>query len=424
MAQKNARFHKDTSRDVRSDFQRDRDRILYTPELRRLAGITQVSAATSKFLVHNRLTHVLEVAQIGLRLAEKLKNDHHQLSRLDPNVVEAACLAHDLGHPPFGHVAEKELQTCCESVKLRDSFEGNAQTFRILTKLAVKSKKYPGLNLTRATLDAVSKYPWQKSKKGKAAKKWGTYDSELPEFRWVRKGKLNSEAQCIEANIMDVADDIAYSVHDVIDYFKVGKIPLDQLGRDTAASRRFSARLTAVRTGLAQKELKKAHQHFTSKFYRFFIPFAEPFSGSKEDTAASYECSSQLIGRYINAAEYDPIEARVILKEQQRWEICLLKQLIWEFVILEPSLALKQAGQKQVISKLFHFFYEALSNNHTYLIPAWCHKYAEDKPPRNAKGYCARGACDIVASLSEEQALEVYAEICGLRKVPEITGLY
>ncbi|MGB9286651.1 MAG: dNTP triphosphohydrolase, partial [Candidatus Sulfotelmatobacter sp.] len=124
-----------TDGDDRTPAQRDRDRILYSSSFRRLAEVTQVVSASSGYVFHNRLTHSLQVAQVGRRLAEKLCKKYPALTTdlICPDVVEAACLAHDLGHPPFGHVAEHRLN---ELAKAYGGFEGNAQSFRIVSSLA------------------------------------------------------------------------------------------------------------------------------------------------------------------------------------------------------------------------------------------------------------------------------------------------
>ena len=148
--------------DCRTAFQRDRDRLLYSDYLRRLASVTQVASAAEGASFHNRLTHSIKVAQVGRRLAELLLSRDKDLAGfLDPDVVEAAALAHDLGHPPFGHVADRHLCALAVENDLGDGFEGNAQTFRIVTRLSVRrSGGGLGLDLTRATLAATAKYPW------------------------------------------------------------------------------------------------------------------------------------------------------------------------------------------------------------------------------------------------------------------------
>lgn len=135
------RFHASKSKDDRQESQRDRDRLLYSSAFRRLAGVTQVIAPGEGHVFHNRLTHSLKVAQIARRLAERILSKQSSLAEqlgVDPDVCEAAALAHDLGHPPFGHVAEKELDRLVVEHGLMDGFEGNAQSFRIVNSLSVR----------------------------------------------------------------------------------------------------------------------------------------------------------------------------------------------------------------------------------------------------------------------------------------------
>jgi dGTPase len=235
--------------DQRKEFQIDRDRIIYSAAFRRLAQVTQVASASEGNVFHNRLTHSLKVAQVGRRLAEKLIQDAstsspeliEECGGLNPDVVEAAALSHDLGHPPFGHIAEKELNQLARIHGLSDGFEGNAQTFRILTRLEPHRSEYPGLNLTRATLNATLKYPWfchrdsGDTKTRKRAKKYSVYDLDRKSFEFVRQpsGSEDSiEEQTLEASIMDFADDVTYSVHDLEDFYLAGLIPLRAITRE------------------------------------------------------------------------------------------------------------------------------------------------------------------------------------------------
>jgi len=241
----------------RTCFQKDRDRVLYSDAFRRLGFVTQVISPYEHVAVHTRLTHVLKVAQIGRRLAERLLNLKANLvdqgGGLNADVVEAAALAHDLGHPPFGHVVEEKLNDLAEKElkksRIRgDGFEGNAQSFRLVTRLEGRgAKSTAGLDLTRATLNALLKYPWLNRKNPKKPKKWGAYKSEVADFAFARDqlgANEWSQKKTLEAEIMDWADDITYAVHDLEDFYRARKIPLHLL-RDVVGSEEEIERILA-----------------------------------------------------------------------------------------------------------------------------------------------------------------------------------
>jgi dGTPase len=193
------RFIPEPAATSRTEGQRDRDRILYAPLFRRLAEVTQVVSPVNGYVFHNRLTHTLEVAQIGRRIAENLLREPGaktarvigELGGLDPDVVEAAALLHDLGHPPFGHLAEQELQRLLRLSGDTEGFEGNAQSVRIVTRLEVQSELFAGLNLTRATINASLKYPWTRSQRP-AERKWGAYETESAYLSFAREDQPQS----------------------------------------------------------------------------------------------------------------------------------------------------------------------------------------------------------------------------------------
>ncbi|MBK6514954.1 MAG: dNTP triphosphohydrolase [Polyangiaceae bacterium] len=290
--------------DQRRPFEIDRDRVLYCSAFRRLAGVTQVVTSTEGHLFHNRLTHSMKAAQVGRRLAKRVLTLSTQLP-VDPEVVEAAALAHDLGHPPFGHMGEHVLNHLVTEAKVgpTDGYEGNAQTFRILTKLASRRPAYAGLNLSRAVLRSVIKYPWYKGK-GPPEKqnKWNAYDSERVDFEFALGGPPTGDAsKSEEAQLMEWADDIAYSVHDLEDFYRAGLIPLHELVVDSVRRDEFvSARrgrfeklgvpLTDARFGLNIIDLAPSE-------------LGRRYEGSQSQRAALRLFTSRLIGRYVKGVE-------------------------------------------------------------------------------------------------------------------------
>ena len=209
-----------------------------------------MAAATEGDVFHNRLTHSLKVAQLGRRMAERLLKEHpskiEALGGLDPDVVETGGLAHDLGHPPFGHDGEEVLCQLVDNGALdgedgtADGFEGNAQSFRIATRLASHVDNHrdgeaelpgnSGLNLTRATLNTTLKYPWLRGESGKQRRKWGAYRADRDRFEWARAGWCG-KGLSLESALMDWADDVTYAVHDLEDFYRAGLIPDRQASR-------------------------------------------------------------------------------------------------------------------------------------------------------------------------------------------------
>ncbi|HEY9394390.1 MAG TPA: deoxyguanosinetriphosphate triphosphohydrolase, partial [Nocardioides sp.] len=213
----------------RTQFERDRARVVHAASTRRLAAKTQVVGPQADDFVRNRLTHSLEVAQVARDLSRALNGPDSP----QPDIAETAALAHDLGHPPFGHNGEKALNAWAADI---GGFEGNAQTLRLLTRLEPKvfgpdGRSY-GLNLTRASLDASCKYPWAEATgvaDPSGRQKFGFYHDDVDVFRWLRAGAPDRRL-CIEAQVMDLSDDIAYSVHDFEDAVVNGYIDVEALG--------------------------------------------------------------------------------------------------------------------------------------------------------------------------------------------------
>ena len=352
--------------DGRTPAQRDRDRLLYSSAFRRLAEVTQVVAANSGYVFHNRLTHSLQVAQVGRRLAEKLNRDYPELPTefegLDPDVVEAACLAHDLGHPPFGHVIETTLNELANDI---GGFEGNAQSFRIISKLAFHSPEYDGLNLTRATLCAVLKYPWLKDTNPAKRNKWGAYLSENDDLKFARVLYSNGFEKSTEAFLMDLADDITYCVHDVEDFYRAGRLPLHLLG--TQGSREtdyFLADVFERQETLGNKSIISRKEQLEKVFRELLFltfPAMQPYRGSQSQRIGLRSFTSSLIDRYINGVTLvnENGSVRPHLKPAYKDEIFMLKELTWTYVIQEPALATQQLGQQHMVKSLFEKYSNA-----------------------------------------------------------------
>lgn len=398
--------------DDRNAAQRDRDRVLYSSSFRRLAEVTQVVSADSGYVFHNRLTHSLQVAQVGRRLAEKL-NKLFPESReyINPDVVEAACMAHDLGHPPFGHAAEKTLNSLTESI---GGFEGNAQSFRIIARLASRSSNYPGLDLTRATLAATLKYPWLRGTNPKNRKKFGAYSTEREDFDFASKLLPALNQPTIEARLMDWADDITYSVHDLEDFFRAGRIPLHLLGRANSPEQQFFFENTFERrfddTNFEDKaDIKRAFTQLLTVF-----PLTASYNGSSTHRSALRSFTGFLIGRYINAARIESkgtVSELVIDRALQR-EVNILKELTWTYVIEGPSLAARQHGQKKIIAELYVIYSKAALDSKSWAIFPM---YYREKLQSNHSDLAElqRVPVDLIASMTESQAVAMYHRLTG-----------
>ncbi len=337
---------------ARTAFERDRARVLHSAALRRLAGKTQVVVAGELDFPRTRLTHSLEVAQIGRELGQTLG--------CDPDLVEAAGLSHDLGHPPFGHNGEQVLAELAESC---GGFEGNAQTLRVLTRLEAKTfrpgsdGRSVGLNLTRATLDAATKYPWTRGEVPGAGSKFGAYADDREVFEWMRRGEPAGR-RCLEAQVMDWADDIAYCVHDVEDALHAGHVTLAQLA--DPAERAEVVELAADRyaPGAAPAQLSAALDGLRAQPW-----WPSAYDGSVRGLAGLKNLTSQLIGRLCGAAEAttrdrfgpDPLTryaADLVVPDEARLECAVLKAVAAVFVMQRTGQQQTYAEQRVLVHEL------------------------------------------------------------------------
>ena len=394
---------------ARTAFERDRARIVHSAALRRLGAKTQVLVPASDDFVRTRLTHTLEVAQVGRELAKALG--------CDPDVVDAACLAHDLGHPPFGHNGERALAELTTHI---GGFEGNAQTLRLLTRLEPKvadprSGASVGLNLTRASLDASVKYPWgagDLSRAGDAvsgpATKFGVYADALAAFAWLRDGAPDGQ-RCVEALVMDLADDVAYSVHDVEDAVVGGRLDLGVLG-DTEVRDRVVA---TVRAWYGDATGEDALRAAMARLPRLGT-WVRGFDASRSALSALKDMTSGLIGRFCAAAidatraEYGtgPLTryaASLVVPEATLAEIAVLKGLAAAFVMAPRESEPLYAGQRRLLTDLVAELFERPE----HLEPVFAADWA-DAADDHAR---LRVVVDQVASLTDVSAADWHVRL-------------
>lgn len=515
----------------RSDAQVDVDRLLYSPEFRRLAGVTQVVPPQDDFHFHDRLSHSIKVAQVAETLARMLVHEAAAKPEfadvkleqwVDPSHCYAAGLAHDIGHPPFGHAGEEALQkqldriatvlrpasgsgnTAREPDEVQDppeesedetgeqgngakllaerSFEGNAQSTRVVAKLSVRGdERDAGLNLTLRTLAGIAKYPWQRgghpASKSKLAKKWSFYPEEGPILdRLVTLGyvKVHTDEDAtvvrvdrwVEAEIMDWADDISYAVHDVDDFYRAGLIPLGQIVTTfKAAPARVNWNTTdfdfvdddsirdcllyisdklkrfdqgpGVTAGVQEQRISAAFEQI--RVFAGNVGPEAPFSGSRRSHIDLHRFGSAVIVYLSGAAalSIDSHTARVQLDlEPTRVLVAeFFKALNGYFVIESVSLAAMQYGQAQNLTDLFLAMFDMASelmNMHaggpiSGRLPARLRSYLmavlEDR--RGAKvgdGDIAIAVLDYITSLRDVQAAHLAAQLTGSRETPALAG--
>jgi len=384
----------------RTTFQRDRARVLHSAALRRLAAKTQVVGPATDDFARNRLTHSLEVGQIGRELGQALG--------CDPDLVETACLAHDLGHPPFGHNGEDALE---EAAAGCGGFEGNAQTLRILTRLEAKTfardGRSAGLNLSRAALDAATKYPWPKRV---GERKFGVYADDLDVFAWLRAG-VDSERRCLEAQVMDFADDVAYSVHDVEDGLQAGKV-------DLAALRERGERSVIVEVARGSYAPDAAPGELLERLDGLLALAWWPrgYAGGRRGLAELKNMTSQLIGRFCTAAERATHEAYgsgrltryaadLVVPRATRLEVALLKGIAARYVMRTEDRVALQARQRELLHELIaRLRLSAPEGLEPPFRADW--SAADDDTQR------LRVVLDQVASLTDTSAVALHAALC------------
>ena len=385
----------------RTEFMRDRARVIHSAALRRLAAKTQVAVPWENDFQRTRLSHSLECAQIGRELGESLG--------ADPDLLETACLSHDMGHPPFGHNGEEAL---AEVAAPCGGFEGNAQSFRLLTRIEAKTVdaqgKSLGLNLTRASLDAATKYPWARAEN---PRKFGVYDDDTEIFTWVREG-APAGRKCIEAQIMDWSDDCAYSVHDLEDAIFAGQITVKNFDND------FDILYTEMVNGYGSDATKTEVE---AALYRLQNLSCWPvgFDRTHRALARLKDTTSQLIGRFVLAAELEtrkvhgdgPLtrySANLEIPRDQKIEVDFLKAVAGHYLINAAVSQERYAKQQVVIHELVEMLFEAAPNE---LDPI----FEDDWKIASTDSERLRVVVDQIASLTDPGAYALHAHLSKRR---------
>ncbi|GAA1154628.1 deoxyguanosinetriphosphate triphosphohydrolase [Nocardioides aquiterrae] len=391
---------------VRTPFERDRARVVHAAASRRLAAKTQVHGPQTDDFVRNRLTHSLEVAQIARDLSRAIG--------CQPDIAETAALAHDLGHPPFGHNGERVLAELGEAC---GGFEGNAQTLRLLTRLEAKTEG-AGLNLTRATLDACTKYPWPRAAaeepRGVHADgsprfvvKFGVYDDDRPVFDWMRRG-ADGTRQCLEAQVMDLADDVAYSVHDVEDGVVAGRIELTAIDEAAVWQTVRDWYLPDADDGALDKTLAELRTVGS-------WPGAA-YDGSRRSLAALKNLTSDLIGRFCGAVQHATFAESagpfvryagdLVVPEETRLEIAVLKGIAAHYVMRADDRVALMERQRELLAELVALLAHRGPD-------AMERQFADDWAAAADDAARLRVVIDQVASLTDQSAVAWHAALRG-----------
>ncbi|MDB6004221.1 MAG: deoxyguanosinetriphosphate triphosphohydrolase [Prosthecobacter sp.] len=467
------------SADFRIPSEKDRDRVLYSSSFRRLGEITQVIPRERGYILHNRLTHSLKVAQLGRRMAERLlltadgtKNEAaielaNKLGGLDPNIVETAALAHDLGHPPFGHIIEEFLDKKTKP-STGDGYEGNAQSFRIVTYLEnrdTKASKEDGLDLTLASLNATLKYPWCRDvsdgARGKKVSKFGYYAFTEPDKNHFKKVRDRLSPHCggegnrsLEAELMDWADDIAYAIYDIEDFYRAGLIPLDKIIRecleqgeaahtvDSDNEMHFLKEETRHRwklQGREDSEIAGLEDSF-SIFSRFLqetivstkslgtqqgntesgnglfnvasLSLRSSYRNTEEQRHALAILTSSLVEEFTAAISLNPdavadtTKSKVVITNVARTVVKILKELTWTYVIDNADLHAIQYGQQSLVEFVYDTLMQAAQEDKK-ILPKSIRDKLTDGTVTN------RIVTDVIAGMSESQIVDLYGRFTG-----------
>ncbi|MEM1221255.1 MAG: dGTP triphosphohydrolase [Verrucomicrobiota bacterium] len=393
--------------EYRNPFQIERDRVIFSSPFRQLQSKTQVFQSGEYDFYRTRLTHSIEVAKIGRSICEFLKADSEHLNDafyIDADLTEAIGLAHDLGHPPFGHIGERKLNKLMAS---HGGFEGNAQTLRILTELIYERPgKTMGIAPTRAFVDGVMKYKALQSE-------WQTTNGSVPENHFIYNDQADwrelafggeqpteklgtpqalNQLKSIECQIMDWADDTAYSLHDIVDGIRARYITVGSLTE-----------------WATQRTLESTQSEFIETLCRKISTHSyEPYFGSRVGTfvhACSLEPRNGFLSKQTHRHAFDlKIDPDVVTESK------LYKKIASDLIFKSTQLQQIEFKGGYILEKLFGALRKHCisKQDRLGLLPPQTQQLIDQEKGNSAK---YRRLCDYTAALTDGQAVRTYKRL-------------
>jgi dGTPase len=419
-------------KDRRHPTERDRDRILHSSAFRRLQGKTQVFGIGQADFYRTRLTHSIETAQLARAIANNLLAEEPRLARcLTPELAEAVALSHDLGHPPFGHAGEQTLDACLREISgearlsgrrtLR--FEANAQTFHVLVAAEPKSPDFPGLNLTRATLSGVIKYPYEQDPDNEKF----IFASDMPSARWAlrdgteilsarQRARGKKHRTSLACQILDWADDCAYSVHDVEDALQAQFLRPGDLS-DPRFTRLVEARYQETRESEAVPAL--SHSEIRERLRALKKRITPPDSG--DERAHRKQALRNILNELVLAVSVRPLPGSrradyswtLVVPDEARILSVLCKSIVWEAVITDPRVAAMSMKGKEIVRELFYLLLGELVQKKSFAIFPRYYRPIIQKCMAKGELEAARGVCNFLALLTDMDALRLHSLLRG-----------
>ncbi|PZE20724.1 deoxyguanosinetriphosphate triphosphohydrolase family protein [Paenibacillus xerothermodurans] len=411
------------SSEERDEYEKDYARLVQSPAFRRLQGKSQLFGAGSGDYYRTRLTHSLEVSQVAREVARRLQKTYGFLARkehpglmIDPTVVECAALGHDLGHPPFGHKGEEVLNQLL-SAEHGLAYEGNAQNFRILMFLEKRAGSESGLDLTAAVLLGINKYPYSLGEEGRIK---GVYPMEWEGIQYLRDAwNMPKGCATLEAQLMDLSDDIAYSTHDIEDGIRSGKI---QMNRTFFEDKRLVDQLIQeivedqgnVAVGWDQVNLQEmVRQVLADYLEQWETIYAEC---DNEASRTRREMKARWVSRFANRVGIidDPETGwkRVTFVDGDEQDLHLLrtmeilKKLAWVTLIKDFRVQRLQKRSEIMLHRLWDTF-KVYETGRLILPPDWIESYEQNKSTWSWE----RMVADYIAGMTDAYAEKVYLEL-------------